>query len=78
MSLSTPSTSVPSLVAGPHDATSQAALAARRKTFRAPARAECYHVGHPDPFPESVRRLQAYGAAELTCSSPLVRRIARK
>jgi 2-methylisocitrate lyase-like PEP mutase family enzyme len=27
------------------------------------ARAECYHVGHVDPFRESVRRLQAYGAA---------------
>jgi 2-methylisocitrate lyase-like PEP mutase family enzyme len=27
------------------------------------ARAECYHVGHPDPFHESVRRLQAYAAA---------------
>jgi 2-methylisocitrate lyase-like PEP mutase family enzyme len=27
------------------------------------ARAECYHVGHPDPFNESVRRLQAYAAA---------------
>jgi len=27
------------------------------------ARAECYHVGHPDPFPESVRRLQAYADA---------------
>jgi 2-methylisocitrate lyase-like PEP mutase family enzyme len=27
------------------------------------ARAECYHVGHPDPFPECVRRLQAYAAA---------------
>ena len=24
------------------------------------ARAECYHVGHPDPFRETVRRLQAY------------------
>jgi 2-methylisocitrate lyase-like PEP mutase family enzyme len=24
------------------------------------ARAECYHVGHPDPLPESIRRLQAY------------------
>ncbi len=27
------------------------------------ARAECYHVGHANPFPESVRRLQAYAAA---------------
>jgi len=27
------------------------------------ARAECYHVGHPEPFPDSVRRLQAYAAA---------------
>jgi 2-methylisocitrate lyase-like PEP mutase family enzyme len=27
------------------------------------ARAECYHVSHPDPFAESVRRLQAYAAA---------------
>ena len=27
------------------------------------ARAECYHVGHTDPFPESVQRLQAYAAA---------------
>jgi 2-methylisocitrate lyase-like PEP mutase family enzyme len=27
------------------------------------ARAECYHVGHPDPFRESVKRLQAYAAA---------------
>jgi 2-methylisocitrate lyase-like PEP mutase family enzyme len=27
------------------------------------ARAECYHVGHPDPFRESVRRLQAYASA---------------
>src|SRR5262245_3696695 len=27
------------------------------------ARAECYHVGHPDPFRESMRRLQAYAAA---------------
>ena len=24
------------------------------------ARAECYHVGHPDPLPETVRRLRAY------------------
>ena len=27
------------------------------------ARAECYHVGHPDPFRESVLRLQAYADA---------------
>jgi 2-methylisocitrate lyase-like PEP mutase family enzyme len=27
------------------------------------ARAECYHVGHPDPFRECVRRLRAYSAA---------------
>jgi 2-methylisocitrate lyase-like PEP mutase family enzyme len=27
------------------------------------ARAECYLVGHPDPFSESVRRLQAYAEA---------------
>jgi 2-methylisocitrate lyase-like PEP mutase family enzyme len=27
------------------------------------ARAECYHVGHHDPFNESVRRLRAYAAA---------------
>jgi len=27
------------------------------------ARAECYHVGHPDPFRECIRRLQAYAAA---------------
>jgi len=27
------------------------------------ARAECYHVGHPDPLRESLRRLEAYAAA---------------
>jgi 2-methylisocitrate lyase-like PEP mutase family enzyme len=27
------------------------------------ARAECYHVGHQDPFNESVRRLRAYASA---------------
>lgn len=27
------------------------------------ARAECYHVGHPDALRESVRRLQAYAQA---------------
>jgi 2-methylisocitrate lyase-like PEP mutase family enzyme len=27
------------------------------------ARAECYHVGHPEPFAESLRRLVAYAEA---------------
>jgi len=27
------------------------------------ARAECYLVGHPEPFKESIRRLQAYAEA---------------
>src|SRR5690606_3824055 len=27
------------------------------------ARAECYHVGHPAPLRESIRRLQAYAEA---------------
>jgi 2-methylisocitrate lyase-like PEP mutase family enzyme len=27
------------------------------------ARAECYHVGYPDPLRESIRRLQAYAEA---------------
>jgi 2-methylisocitrate lyase-like PEP mutase family enzyme len=27
------------------------------------ARAECFLVGHPDPLPESLRRLEAYAAA---------------
>lgn len=27
------------------------------------ARAECYHVGQPDPLPETIRRLQAYASA---------------
>jgi 2-methylisocitrate lyase-like PEP mutase family enzyme len=38
------------------------------------ARAECYHVGHPDAFLETVRRLQAYaqaGADVLFAPGPL-------
>jgi 2-methylisocitrate lyase-like PEP mutase family enzyme len=31
------------------------------------ARAECHLVGHPDPFPESLRRLEAYAAAGADC-----------
>jgi 2-methylisocitrate lyase-like PEP mutase family enzyme len=31
------------------------------------ARAECYLVGHPDPFAESVRRLNLYRAAGADC-----------
>lgn len=26
------------------------------------ARAECYHVGHPDPLPDTLRRLRAYAS----------------
>ena len=42
------------------------------------ARAECYHVGHPDPFRESYdvwRRTRRRGR---TCSSPRVRRTRQK
>ncbi|MBI1779491.1 MAG: isocitrate lyase/phosphoenolpyruvate mutase family protein [Proteobacteria bacterium] len=31
------------------------------------ARAECFLVGHPDPLPESLRRLEAYAAAGADC-----------
>ncbi|HEU4382510.1 MAG TPA: isocitrate lyase/phosphoenolpyruvate mutase family protein [Anaeromyxobacteraceae bacterium] len=31
------------------------------------ARAECHLVGHPDPLPESLRRLEAYAAAGADC-----------
>jgi len=31
------------------------------------ARAECFLVGHPDPLPESVKRLSAYAAAGADC-----------
>lgn len=30
-------------------------------------RAECYLVGHPDPFPEAMRRLRAYAEAGADC-----------
>jgi 2-methylisocitrate lyase-like PEP mutase family enzyme len=41
-------------------------LAAARAACTGPlltARAECYLTGHPDPFREAIRRLQAYAAA---------------
>ena len=68
MSLSTPSTFVPSLVAGPHDATSQAALAARRNTFRALHERGCFVI--PNPWDVgSARYLQHLGFPALATTS---------
>src|ERR671918_3174092 len=68
MSLSTPSTSVPSLVAGPHDATSQVALAARRHTFRALHEQGCFVI--PNPWDVgSARYLQHLGFPALATTS---------
>jgi 2-methylisocitrate lyase-like PEP mutase family enzyme len=68
MSLSTPSTSVPSLVAGPHDATSQAALAARRIAFRALHERGCFVI--PNPWDVgSARYLQHLGFPALATTS---------
>src|SRR5512134_521231 len=47
MSLPTQSTSMSSLVAGANDAMSQAALAARRKTFRALHERGCFVIPNP-------------------------------
>lgn len=41
----------------------RAAIDATKSGVLLTARAECYHVGHPDAFRESVRRLQAYAEA---------------
>jgi 2-methylisocitrate lyase-like PEP mutase family enzyme len=41
----------------------RAAIDATKSGVLLTARAECYHVGHTDPFRESVRRLQAYAEA---------------
>src|SRR5437660_229945 len=41
----------------------RAAIAASGTGVLLTARAECYLVGHPEPFKESVRRLQAYAEA---------------
>ena len=68
MSLSTPSTSVPSLVAGANDATSQAALAARRKAFRALHERGCFVI--PNPWDVgSARYLQYLGFPALATTS---------
>jgi len=68
MSLSTPSMSGPSLVAGAHDATSQAALAARRKAFRALHERGCFVI--PNPWDVgSARYLQHLGFPALATTS---------
>jgi 2-methylisocitrate lyase-like PEP mutase family enzyme len=68
MSLSTPSTSLPSLVAGARDAPSQAALAARRKTFRAIHERGCFVI--PNPWDVgSARYLQHLGFPALATTS---------
>src|SRR5262249_51163049 len=61
-------TSVPSLVARPHDATSRSALAARRKTFRALHERGCFVI--PNPWDvSSARYLQHLGFPALATTS---------
>ena len=68
MSVSTPSTSVPSLVAGPHNAASHAALAARRRAFRALHERGCFVM--PNPWDVgSARYLQHLGFPALATTS---------
>jgi len=68
MSLSSPPTSVPGLVAGAHDATSRAALAARRKAFRALHERGCFVM--PNPWDVgSARYLQHLGFPALATTS---------
>jgi 2-methylisocitrate lyase-like PEP mutase family enzyme len=68
MSVSTPSTSVPSLFAGTHDATSQAALAGRRTVFRALHERGCFVI--PNPWDVgSARYLQHLGFPALATTS---------
>ena len=68
MSLSTPSTSVPSVVAGTHGATSHAALIARRKAFRALHERGCFVI--PNPWDVgSARYLQHLGFPALATTS---------
>jgi 2-methylisocitrate lyase-like PEP mutase family enzyme len=68
MSLSRPSTSVPSLVAGAHNATWQAASAARRKTFRALHERGCFVIPNPRDV-GSARYLQHLGFPALATTS---------
>jgi 2-methylisocitrate lyase-like PEP mutase family enzyme len=44
-------------------AAARAAIDASGSGVLLTARAECYLTGHPDPFRESIRRLQAYAGA---------------
>jgi 2-methylisocitrate lyase-like PEP mutase family enzyme len=68
MSLSTPSTSVPGLVEGMDNATSQAEVAARRKAFRALHERGCFVI--PNPWDVgSARYLQHLGFAALATTS---------
>ncbi len=68
MSVPTPSTSAPSLVAGAHDAISPVALAARRKAFRALHERGCFVI--PNPWDVgSARYLQHLGFAALATTS---------
>jgi 2-methylisocitrate lyase-like PEP mutase family enzyme len=48
-------------------AAARAAIDASGIPFVLTARAECYLVGHPDPFAESVRRLNRYREAGADC-----------
>ena len=68
MSLSTPSTPVPGQVSGAHDATSQIALAARRKGFRALHERGCFII--PNPWDVgSARYLEHLGFRALATTS---------
>ena len=68
MNSSTPSTSVPGLVAGGHDTTSQAAFATRRKAFRALHERGCFVI--PNPWDVgSARYLQHLGFPALATTS---------
>jgi 2-methylisocitrate lyase-like PEP mutase family enzyme len=68
MSLSTPSTSVPSLVAGEYDAASRTTLAARRHAFRTLHERGCFVI--PNPWDVgSARYLQHLGFPALATTS---------